>query len=136
MYARMSDDELSRVQRENLADLPRKFFDQEVSRRGLQINALDPPDPPPPGSMVCVASFAYPDEARMARALLESASIPVFLENEHILSLNQWLTNAIGGLHLMVPAACAEDARQVLDSKVSDQELDAQAEAAPKPPED
>ncbi len=131
----MSDDELRRVQRENLADIPRKFYDQEVSRRGLHIAAPEASNPPPPGSMVCVATFAFPDEARMARALLESASIPAFLENEHILSLNQLLTSAIGGLPLMVPAAFAEEAREVLLSTVSEKDLDAQAEAAPKRPD-
>ena len=80
-----------------------------------------------------MASFVFPAEAKLARALLESASIPSYLENEHTLAVNWMLTNVMGGLRLLVPAALAEEARQILRSTVSDQDLDAQAEAARKP---
>jgi hypothetical protein len=126
LYAHMSDEELRRVQRENLADMPRKFYDQEISRRGLR---PEPVSPSRPDGLVVVASFQYDGEARLARALLESASIPAYIENQHTI-----VAYGLGELHLMVPAPLAEEARAVLDSRVSDQDLAAQAEASPNHP--
>jgi hypothetical protein len=77
-----------------------------------------------------VDSFTFPDEARLAKALLESAGIAVMLENEHLLSINWNLTNAIGGLRLMVPRSELERGRELLAQRIPDDELVAQAEAA------
>ncbi len=135
----MPDAELRAIKRDDLGDLARSCFDQEVSRRNLDLTPSQPPaaEKAPAaskeGQLVCVATFAYPDEAHVARALLESASIPSYLENEHTLAVNWMLTNVIGGLHLLVPPAYAEEARAILSSKVSDHELAAQAMAARKP---
>jgi hypothetical protein len=132
LYARMSDADLKNIKRRDLADLARKCYDQEVARRALDLTPT-PAEPKPKDDLVSVATFIFPDEAKLARALLESASIPAYLENEHTLAANWMLTNAIGGLHLLVPSTLAEDAREVLRSKVSDKDLAAQAEATPKP---
>ena len=133
LYARMSDADLKHIKRRDLADLARKCYDQEVAHRALELTPPAPAEPKQKDDMVSVATFLFPDEAKLARALLESASIPAYLENEHTLAANWMLTNAIGGLHLLVPSALAEEAREVLGSKVSDQDLAAQAEASPKP---
>jgi hypothetical protein len=133
-YARMSDAELTSVRRHDLSDLSRKFYDEEFARRGLRLPSV-PSDAETARQpeLVSVATFVFPGDAKLARALLESAGIPSFLENEHTLAANWMLTNVIGGLHLLVPSAVADEAREILHSRVSDQDLDAQAEAAPKP---
>jgi hypothetical protein len=55
--------------------------------------------------------------------------------NERTLDVDWFLTNVLGGYKLSVPAADAERAREILDSRVSDEELAAQAAAFP-PPDD
>ncbi len=86
--------------------------------------------------LVTVDVFWFPDQAKLARAMLEAEDIPVYLENEHTLSANWMWTNLLGGLRLKVPAQFLERAKQVLASQVSDETLDAQAEAAEtEPPE-
>ncbi len=133
LYARMSDADLKNIKRRDLPDLVRKCYDQEIARRALDLTPATPTAPTQKDDLVSIATFIFPDEAKLARALLESASIPAYLENEHTLAANWMLTNAIGGLHLLVPSALAEEAREVLGSKVSDKDLAAQAEASPKP---
>jgi hypothetical protein len=79
-----------------------------------------------------LATFSSPSEADLARALLESAAIPCYLENE--LGGKDYL-RAIEGFRLFVPAQLLDDAREVLRAPVSDEELIAQAEAEPAPSE-
>jgi hypothetical protein len=84
------------------------------------------------GDLSDVASFSSTSEADLARALIESADIPCYLENE--LGGKDYL-RAIEGFRLFVPAQLLEDAREVLRAPVSDEELIAQAEAEPAPSE-
>lgn len=128
----LSDAALLSTNREELVEAAREVFDAEVARRGLNT----PPDDEPAGDatsaalaghegeeLVLIATYNIPDEASLARGLLESAEIPYQLQNEYV---------ALGGfqLRLMVPAAFEEQAIEVLQSEISDEELAAQAEAA------
>ena len=127
-YAQLSDAELRQIRRHDLGDLARRCYDREVASRGLDLSQ-SPEGEPAPGELVAAAEFRFPGEAEVARALLESASIPSYLEQTTL-----GRAYGIGSLRLMVPAAAAEDARAVLRSRVSEQDLDAQARAAPKLP--
>jgi hypothetical protein len=80
--------------------------------------------------LVPVAVYALPDEARMARSMLDSAGIPAYFENEHIGTILGMIPMLEGGLKLLVPASRLEEAREVLDTPVSDESLNEQAEAA------
>ncbi len=80
--------------------------------------------------MVLVRIFAYPMEAKFARAQLEGEGIRCFLNNERTLDVDVFLTSVLGGYQLFVSAAEAERAKEILESRVSDEELTAQAEAA------
>jgi hypothetical protein len=82
-------------------------------------------------NLVRIAAFVYPYEAKFARAELEGEDIPCFLDNERTLDIDWFLATPLGGYRLMVPASYIEQARAVLDSRVSDAELEAQAAAAP-----
>jgi len=88
-------------------------------------------DPQPKGDLVQVGAFGWIEEARQAEGLLRSVSIPCFLKNENILRIDPrvWMDGP-GGLCLMVAASDAEEALAVLNSRVSDEELARQAEAA------
>jgi len=131
----MSDEGLRSLIREELTDTARECYDEELARRGLNPEPAVSKGSTPTGSqedeeLVLVDTFVFPDDAKLARALLESAEIPNYLENEHTLSANWTWTNALGGLRLMVPAKFLEDAREVLKSSISESDLSAQAEAA------
>jgi hypothetical protein len=61
--------------------------------------------------------------------LLRDADIPAYLENE----LTSAWTGA-GGLRLMVPDSLLEQPQEILDARISDEDLLAQAEAEPIEP--
>jgi hypothetical protein len=135
LYSSMSDAGLRSLIREELTDTARECYDEELARRGLKLEPAGSEDSTPTGSqedeeLVPIETFTFPDDAKLARALLESANIPNYLENEHTLAANWMWTNALGGLRLMVPARFLEDALEVLRSRISESDLSSQAEAA------
>ena len=85
---------------------------------------------PPADDLVQVASFVYPHDAKFARAQLEGEDIPCFLDNERTLDIDWFLATMMGGYRLLVPASFADRAREILESRVSDADLEAQAAAA------
>lgn len=129
----LSDSALLATSREDLVENARGCYDEEVARRGLN-SAVEAGAASEPGTepmtageeLVLISTFHIPEEASLARGLLESAGIPFHLDNEHA---------ALGGfqLRLMVPAAFEEEALEVLETQISDDELAAQAEAAALP---
>ncbi len=68
---------------------------------------------PDEGPLV-VATFALPTEAEMARGLLESNGIQALLRDEGLVGVHPWLSNAVGGVKVVVPAEDAERAREIL----------------------
>ncbi len=61
-----------------------------------------------------VATFSQPVEAHLARARLEAEGIPCVVADEYLVRVNWLLSNAVGGVKLMVPAWEAPRARDVL----------------------
>ena len=131
-YAELSDDALLDLDRDELVDLARDCYDAELARRGLHRSSSSQPatEVQAQGELVEVARFTSSSEADLARALLESAAIPSYLGNEFA---GRTLRGADGFLRLFVPASLLENAREILDAPVSDEELIAQAEAEPAP---
>jgi hypothetical protein len=127
----LSDAALLETNREDLVESARGCYDEEVARRGLNSPPAggEPAAEPvthqasPGEELVVIATYIIPEEASLARGLLESAEIPYHLENEFA---------ALGGfqLRLLVPAAFEAEALEVLEAEISDEELAAQAEAA------
>jgi len=68
---------------------------------------------PEEGPLV-VATFALPTEAEMARGLLESNGIEALLRDEGLVGVHPWLSNAIGGVKVVVLAEDAQRAREIL----------------------
>jgi len=124
-FEELSDDGLLSVERQDLIELAQQYYDAEIARRGLQVSASPAEESPQGEELVPVATFLSLEEANLGRALLRSADIPADLENE--LS-STW--TGFGGLRLMVPAAYLEPAQEILEARISDEELLAQAEAA------
>lgn len=69
--------------------------------------------------LVVIATYALPYEAQIAKASLESAEIPAFIQNEFTINMNWLLSDALGGYRLMVPECCAQEARLILESDFS-----------------
>jgi hypothetical protein len=127
----LSDEALLETNRNDLVDIARQCLDEEISRRGLNAaeeSAETPSDPAQHEAsvsekLVVVDTFLSGEELNLARGLLEEASIPYHVENP---------LAALGGieLRLLVPEALEADAREILNSEISEEELAAQAEAA------
>ena len=64
---------------------------------------------------VTVARFTLPQDAYVARTLLQSQGIPVFLANELTIQVYNLLSSGIGGLEMRVPRDAALEARRVLE---------------------
>ena len=136
-YEELTDEALLSIDRKDLIEVAQQYYDAEVARRGLNSAQATPVEVDPKAELVPAATFLSFEEANLGRALLRSADIPAYLENE----LNPSFTGA-DGLRLMVPLSFLEQAKEILESQVSDEELLAQAEAAdpvdvePAPEED
>jgi len=63
---------------------------------------------------VTVATFSQPVEAHLARTRLEAEGIRCIVADEFLVRVNWLLSNAIGGVKLMVPAWEADRARELL----------------------
>jgi hypothetical protein len=126
-YESLSDEALLDIDPAELVAAARTCHADEMSRRGLISESSEGEDnSPAPDSaaatateeLVCVVEYDYLDEADLARGLLEAAEIPASLESEP------------GVVRLMVPAGLAEQALSMLAAPLSDEELEAHAEAA------
>lgn len=131
-YALLSDDALLEMDRDELVDAARPYYDAELMERNLAPTESegDPTlasagieDRTEDGQQL-VATFLSLDEANFARGLLQSADIAGTLENEHGAP---WA--GMGALRLTVPAAAYDRACEILESEISEEELIAQAEA-------
>lgn len=67
-----------------------------------------------PDDLVTIASYTTAYEAHIAKACLEEAGIPVFLQDVHTVGLQWELSNVIGGVKLQVPPGDAERAIKAL----------------------
>lgn len=137
-YALLSDDALLEIDRDELVDAARPYYDAELAERklaspdaeenGPSADQSDGPTDDAPGRAAdgpqLVATFLSLDEANFARGLLHSADITCSLENEHGA---QWAGN--GALRLMVPASAYDRACEILETEISEEDLIAQAEA-------
>ena len=63
---------------------------------------------------IAVASFSQPVEAHLARTKLESEGIPCVVGDENLVRVDWLLSNAVGGVKLMVPVGELERARAAL----------------------
>ena len=127
----LSDEALLEINRDELVETARGVYDEELERRGLNApveveEAESIPGAVRPGEgeeLVLIATYNIPDEASLARGLLQSAEIPFLLQNDYV---------ALGGieLRLLVPKQFEEQALEILQHELTEEELAAQAEAA------
>jgi Putative prokaryotic signal transducing protein len=131
-YALLSNDALLEIDRDELVDAARTYYDAELAERKLALpdSEGDPPDTAPQtedgteGGLQLVATFLSLADANLARGLLQSADIPCSLENEYMER-----RSGNGALRLMVPASAYDRACEILETEISEEDLIAQAEA-------
>ena len=84
---------------------------------------------------VTIATFNMPYQAHLAKTRLEAEEIPVTIRDEHLISINQLYSPALGGVKLQVPGESLNKAREILDS-VPDVELQDEEALSAKMPEE
>jgi hypothetical protein len=130
-YDSLSDEALLDIDRDELVDVARQCYDEELARRGMVSESeasAEPEESIAHEEWVLAATYLTAEEANLAHAMLESAAIPVRLASNNT---SAW--TGTGELRLMVQAAMLEEAEVILASPISDEELIAQAEAEPAP---
>jgi hypothetical protein len=125
----LSDAALLGTNRDDLTAVAQSCYDEELSRRGLNepevVGEVEADDQGANEAeeMVEIAAYVVAEEASLARGLLNSAGIPSQIATDYV---------AMGPaeFQLLVPKAFEEQAIEVLEHEISDEELAAQAEAA------
>ena len=83
--------------------------------------------------LVIVGRYITAFEAHVAKARLESAGIPAFVEDEYTVGMNWLYSNAIGGVKVRVPESLAAEAQELLASKAEPSPTDeTAADACPE----
>jgi len=131
-----------------LSDLAREVLRTELERRGISVQlaehapepvkeAPEPGDPPeealseevlppeelPPSNeetheLVAIRQFRDLPAALLAKGSLESAGIDCVLTDDNVVRLDWFISNAIGGIKLLVDSEDAAEAEQVLSQPI------------------
>ena len=127
-YASMSDGELLKLAARSweLSDAAWEALEDELDRRGLEVPV---PDEVPQieslekRNLVVLRRFRDLPEALLAKGKLESFGVPCFLADDHMVRLDWFISNLLGGVKILVEAESFAEASQVLNEPVPD-ELD------------
>ena len=123
-YAQLSDEELLEIWSKNtLIESAQLILRKELQNRGInppEPNAVEEPDVIETiEPWVTIAQLTTGPEAHILRARLESEDIPAIVADEHLVTANWFLSNAVGGVRVRVPhsfAAQASDIVKALES--------------------
>jgi hypothetical protein len=75
--------------------------------------------------MILIKTFMYPHEAHLAKGKLEAQDIACELRDELTVQINNFYSNAIGGVKLLVSEVAVEQAIEILEADYSsDLEID------------
>jgi hypothetical protein len=116
-YARMSDAELMELGRsyDTLVEPAQAALRAEFSRRNLEPPVVEQSAEVESRNLVTLGSYRDLPAADLARGLLESAGIPAWIQDDNLVRMDWFYSNAIGGVRLQVEAANAEAAREILN---------------------
>jgi hypothetical protein len=121
-YAGMVEDELLELARsyESLTESAQAVLRAEFARRHLDPPMLEEVEDVPVTNRNLVTIRHYRDlsEAIVARSLLESAGIEVFLRDENLVRLDWQVSNFIGGIRLQVEAKDEAAAVELLSQAI------------------
>jgi hypothetical protein len=119
-YADKYDDELEKLaaQRDALTDPARAALDAELSHRNIAAATAPPthaePELPDFDRLMIVQSYRDLPQALIAKGALDSAGIRNFLADETMVRMDWFLSNALGGVKLMVAHEDLDAAKEAL----------------------
>jgi hypothetical protein len=103
---------------DSLTDSAQSALRAEFARRGLEPPLIEDGPEPEFRSLVTLRRYRDLSEAIVARSLLESTGIAVYLRDENLVRLDWQVSNFIGGIRLQVDAANEQSALEVLSQPV------------------
>ena len=83
-----------------------RFFDMSDS-------ILQVPRPDTDTDLITVTTFSMAHEAHMLKTYLEAEEIPTFIQDEHMIGLNWFYSNALGGIKVQVRRCDLDRAMQI-----------------------
>jgi hypothetical protein len=99
------------------------YCDQPACQASMEENGDELSNPiSSPGDsskLVTVAKYCYPYEADLAKSRLEAEGIRAFAADEHIVRLDWFYSNAVGGIRVQVAEHDAELAKEILAADFS-----------------
>ena len=115
-YAQMSEMELMELARsyDGLLEVAQGALRAEFARRGLEPPLVEEPEEWEFRRLVTVRRYRDLAEAYVGRSLLESASIPAWIADEHLVRMDWFYSNLVGGLRLQVDECDEAAAREIL----------------------
>lgn len=122
-YASLSELELLRLAQEydTLTELAQAAMRAEFARRNLEPPLVDAGyDQTDARALITIERYRDHSEAIVARSLLESANIPVYLADENFVRLDWQMSNLVGGIRLQVAPADEAAALELLRQPAPD----------------
>ncbi len=122
--ARLSQTELLSLARsyDSLTEPAQSALRAEFARRNLEPPLIDDPEPEAASrTLVTVRRYRDLSEAIVARSLLESAGITVYLRDENTIRLDWQISNFIGGLRLQVEDSDQSAALEILAQPIPEE---------------
>jgi hypothetical protein len=121
-YAAMGEPELMELAQsyDSLVEVAQAALRAEFARRNLEPPVVEEPMQAGSRDLVTVGRYRDLPNADLARALLESSGIPAFIQDDNLVRMDWFYSNAIGGIRLQVEAANADAAREILDQPAPD----------------
>jgi hypothetical protein len=123
-YAAMAESQLLDIARayDTLCEPAQSALRAEFSRRNLEPPLIEEDEPEPLNATDYVTVQRYRDlsEAIVARTLVESAGIPVYLRDENLVRIDWQLSNFLGGIRLQVLRQDEQAAIELLSQPVPD----------------
>jgi len=119
-YAQMSETELMELacSYDGLLEIAQEALRSEFARRGLEPPLVQEPEELEFRRLVTVRRYRDLPEAYVGRSLLESAGIPAWIADEHLVRMNWFYSNLVGGMRLQVDESAAAAAREILEARV------------------
>jgi len=121
-YKNMPEGELLKVAHsyDSLTETSQAAIKAEFARRNLEPPIIEEEDPPQRRKLVTLCRYRDLSEAIVARTLLESAGIYVFLRDENLVRLDWQVSNFVGGIRLQVEDKDEATAAELLRQSIPD----------------
>jgi hypothetical protein len=124
LYSSMTEEELRQTAEDpkSLTDSAIEALKSEFARRGLDIK-LEIPQPEPEShpdvpNLVILRHFRDLPEAHLVKGGLESAGIECFFDDDNIVRMDWFISNAVGGIKLLVRPDDVAAANEILENGI------------------